>query len=51
MNYFYWASVIAMPEPVVIQLVSDDDDSLKDTTSNIENEICNNVTAFFLAMK
>ena len=40
-----------MPEPVVINLVSDGDDSLTDTASDVENEICHNVTAIFLAMK
>ena len=30
----------AMPEPVVINLESDDDDSLKGTTRENENEIC-----------
>ena len=33
-------------KPVVINLVSDDD-----TASDIENEICHNVTVFFLALK
>ena len=41
--YFYWASAIAMPESVVIRLVSDDDDSLTNTELNIENEISHNV--------
>ena len=39
----FWASVIArdaMPEPMVINLDSDDDDSLTDTASENENEIC-----------
>ena len=39
----YWASVIArdeMPEPVVTNLDSDDDNSLADTTSESEDEIC-----------
>ena len=39
----YWASAIArdeMPEPVVINLDSDDDDSSADTTSETEDEIC-----------
>ena len=38
----YWASDIArdeMPEPVVIYLDSDDDDSATDTTSENEDEI------------
>ena len=29
-----------MPEPVVINLVSDNDDSLTNTLSDAENEIC-----------
>ena len=43
----YWASAIArdtVPEPVVINLGSDDDDSLIGTASENETEI-------FLAMK
>ena len=39
----YWASAIArdeMPEHVVINLDSDDDDSVADTTSESEDEIC-----------
>ena len=39
----HWASAIArdkMPEPVVINLDSDDDESLADTTSESEDEIC-----------
>ena len=39
----YWASGIArdeIPEPVVINLDSDDDDSLTDTASESEDEIC-----------
>ena len=42
-NVNYCASAIArdaMPEPVVINLDSDDDDSLKGTASENENEIC-----------
>ena len=40
-----------MPEPVVINLVSNDDDSLTDTAIDIENDICQKDTAIFLAMK
>ena len=39
----YWATAIAryeMSEPSVIKLDSGDDDSLADTTSESEDEIC-----------
>ena len=39
----YWASDIArdeMPEPVLINLVSGDDDSMTDTASENEDDIC-----------
>ena len=39
----YWASAVArdeMPEPVVINLDSDYDDSLTDTANENEDEIC-----------
>ena len=42
-NVNYWASFIvcdAMPEPVVINLDSDVDDSLIETANESENEIC-----------
>ena len=41
-NVNYWASDIArdeMPEPVIIYLDSDDDDSATDTASENEDEI------------